>query len=197
MTGAVASRTALLLAACACLWLAPAHAGAQFLLSEWPTAAAKPSFSLIDGDGHARTPKDYEGQILIVFFGFARCPDVCPGELFKLAQAIRKLGKAAYGIRVLFVSLDPERDTPDVVKTYVASFNPAFVGLTGSTAAVNAAAASFAIQFAKVPVGNGNYTVSHSTGTYVMDRSGRLRLVGTLSTRVDDWVHDLTILAGE
>jgi protein SCO1 len=197
MTGAAASHRGLLLAACACLWLAPAHAGARFLLSEWPAAAPKPGFTLIDGDGHARTLKDYEGQLSIVFFGFARCPDVCPGELFKLAQVIRKLGKAAYGIKVLFVTLDPERDTPDVVKAYVAAFNPAFVGLTGSTAAVNAAAASFSIQYAKVPVGDDNYTINHSTGTYVMDRSGRLRLVGTLSTRVDDWVHDLTILVGE
>jgi protein SCO1 len=197
VTGATASHRGVLLAACACLWLASSHAAARFVLSEWPAAAAKPGFTLTDGDGHTRTLRDYEGQLSIVFFGFASCPDVCAGELFKLAQVIRKLGKAAHGIHVLFVSLDPQHDTPDVVKAYVTAFNPTFVGLTGSDAAVNAAADSFAIQFAKVPVGNGNYTINHSTGTYVVDRSGRLRLVGTLSTRVDDWVHDLTILVDE
>jgi protein SCO1 len=197
MMSSIVSPRGLLLSACACLSLAPAHAAAPFLLSEWPAAAPKPAFTLIDGDGRTRTLKDYEGQLLIIFFGFTRCPDVCPAELFKLAQIIPRLGKAGSGIQVLFVSLDPERDTPEVVKAYVAAFNPTFVGLTGSTAAVNAAAASFSIQFAKVAVGNDNYTINHSTGTYVMDRSGRLRLVGTLSTRVDDWVHDLMILARE
>jgi protein SCO1/2 len=187
----------LLLTACAWLSLAPAHAGAPFLLSEWPAAAPKPGFSLIDGDGHTRTLKNYQGRLAIVFFGFTRCPDVCPTELFKLAQVILKLGNAASAVQVLFVSLDPERDSPEVVKAYVAAFNPTFIGLTGSTAAINAAAASFSVQFAKIPTGNDSYTIDHSTGTYVMDRRGRLRLVGTLSTGVDDWVHDLTILAAE
>jgi protein SCO1/2 len=188
---------ACLWAACACLWGAPASAAAPFLLAQWPAAAPKPSFSLVDGDGHPRSLRDFEDRVSIVYFGFTRCPDVCPTELFKLAQVIRRLGKLASDVQVLFISLDPERDSPALVKAYVAAFDPAFIGLTGSTAQVNAAASSFSVQFAKVPADQGGYTIDHSTGAYAVDRSGRLRLVGTTSTPIDDWVHDLTILAGQ
>jgi protein SCO1/2 len=183
-----------------CLWLvavSAVHADAVFRLPQWPAAAPSPAFSLQDGDGRTRTLNDFRGRVVIVFFGFTHCPDVCPAELAKMAQVVRELGPSAGTVRVVFVSLDPQRDTPRIIRGYAAAFNPTFIGLSGSAAAVNAAAVSFSVQFAKVPLGHGDYTVDHSTGSYVFDRHGRLRLVGTLATPVADWVHDLRTLAQE
>jgi protein SCO1/2 len=99
-------------------------------------------------------------------------------------------------VRVLFISLDPERDTAALLKTYVAAFDPDFIGLTGSAADINRAAESFSVQFAKVPQGN-SYTIAHSSGAYVLDKTGRLRLVGTTKSSVEDWLNDLRLLAAE
>ncbi len=172
------------------------RASEPWRLMQWPIAAPKPRFELFDVDRRRRSALDYRGRIAVVFFGFTHCPDVCPDELFKLALAAKRLGAVASQVRVLFITLDPERDTAELLKTYVAAFDPHFVGLTGSTADINAAASSFSIQFAKVPQGR-DYTISHSTGTYVLDKTGRLRLAGTMQTSIDDWVHDLRMLAAE
>jgi protein SCO1/2 len=163
-------------------------------LLRWPAAAAKPQFDLLDGNHERRRVADFRGEIAVVFFGFTHCPDICPSELFKLAQVIKRLGVLGSQVHVLFISLDPERDTPELVKDYATAFDPHFIGLTGSAADINLAASSFSVQFAKVPQGK-DYTISHSTGTYVLDRQGRVTLVGTRRSSVDDWVHDLTILA--
>jgi protein SCO1/2 len=171
-----------------------ARAAGPFRLTEWPSAARKPSFHLLDANHERRGLADYRGRVSIVFFGFTHCPDVCPSELLKLALVVKRLESLASQVQVLFISLDPERDTPELVKAYVAAFDPRFVGLTGSSADVNEAASSFSIQFAKVRQG-GDYTINHSTGVYILDKTGRLRLVGTLETSVDDLVHDLTKLA--
>ncbi len=185
----------------ACVFAASLHFGSQpasaadsYRLMAWPPAAPRPQFNLIDGNHERRSLSDFRGGIAVVFFGFLHCPDICPAELFKLAQVVKRLGPLASQVHVLFISLDPERDTPELVKDYAAAFDPQFIGLTGSAADINLAASSFSIQFAKVPQGK-DYTISHSTGTYVLDRQGHLRLVGTLQNRVDDWVHDLTLLA--
>ena len=164
-------------------------------MAEWPAAAPRPDFQLVDMDGHRRSLRDYAGKVLIVFFGYTRGPDVCPGELLELSEVVRKLGPLASHVQVLFISLDPERDTPELLKGYVTTFDPGFIGLTGSNDEINAAAASFSVQFAKVPSGN-DFMVDHSTGSYVLDQTGRIRLVGTLQTSLDDWVHDLQILVG-
>jgi protein SCO1/2 len=107
---------------------------------------------------------------------------------------MKELGVLAGRIQVLFVTLDPDRDTPAALKSYVAFFDPRFVGLTGSNAQINAAASSFSVHYAKVSQGN-EYTIDHSSGIYVCDGTGRLRLVGTPATRVADWTHDLRLLA--
>ena len=169
---------------------------AAYRLTEWLAEAPQPDFQLVDMNGHRRSLRDYAGRVSIVFFGYTHCQDVCPGELLELSQVIHKLGPLASHVQVLFVSLDPERDTPELLREYVTSFDPRFMGLTGSDAEINAAAASFSVQFAKVALGK-DYTVNHSTGTYVLDESGRLRLVGTTQTPLDDWVHDLRILVSE
>jgi len=174
--------------------VAVARAAEGFRLTQWPQAAPRPDFQLVDDNDQRRSLSDYRGRVAIVFFGFTHCPDVCPAELFQLSQVMRGLGPLASKVQVLFISLDPERDTPKLLKTYVSAFNPSFIGLTGSTAQINAAASSFSIQFAKVAQGK-DYTIEHSTGTYVLDQSGRLRLVATPQDSTEDLVHDLKILA--
>jgi protein SCO1 len=165
-----------------------------FRLMEWPALASKPDFHLVDVNLERRGLADYRGRVSVVFFGFTNCPDVCPSELFKLSVVVKRLGPLASQVRVLIISLDPERDTPERLQFYVAAFDPGFIALTGSSADINEAASSFSIQFAKVSQGQG-YTMNHSTGTYVVDKTGRLRLVATIETSIDDLVHDLKILA--
>jgi protein SCO1/2 len=121
---------------------------------------------------------------------------VCPAELFKLAMVMKRLGPISRHIQVLFISLDPERDTPTSLNSYVTAFDRRFVGLTGTAAQIGQAAATFFIEYARVAVGT-DYTIDHSTGVYVLDASGRLRLVGAQGTSIDDFVHDLTVLAKE
>ena len=171
-----------------------ARSADTFHLDEWPASMPAPDFHLVDTDATPRRSSDYRGKVTILVFGFTHCPDVCPAALAKLALVMKQLGALADRVRVLFVTLDPDRDTPAALKSYVASFDPRFVGLTGSNAQINAVAASFSVDFAKVVHGN-DYSVDHSTGVYVCDTTGRLRLVGDLGTRVADWTHDISLLA--
>jgi protein SCO1 len=172
------------------------HPGNAYRLSSWPHHGASPDFLLIDVDGRPRTMADYRGKVVVLMFGFVRCPDVCPTELIKLAEAMKKLGPASAHVQVLFISLDPERDTPAILKSYVEAFDPRFGGLSGTTAQTDAAAASFFVQYAKVPDGD-DYVISHSSGIYLIDTVGRLRLVGTMNTTVADLVHDIAALTAE
>jgi protein SCO1/2 len=193
MGGSTVRRRILVLAVLA---LAPLHAAQSaddFRLAEWPAIAPRPAFYLTDVDGRPRGPADFTGSVALVFFGFTQCPDICPTELVRLAQVMHGLGPDAAHVKVVFITLDPARDKPARLKAYLRAFDPDFVGLTGSSADINAAAASFSVQFAKVAVG-ADYTIDHSTGIYVLDRAGSLRLVGTPQTRIDDWLHDLRLL---
>jgi protein SCO1/2 len=169
---------------------------ADFRLAVWPQRAESPALRLFDFDGRPRRLTDYRGRVLVIFFGFVRCPDACPAELFKLALAMKRLGPLSEHMQVLFVTLDPERDTPQILKSYVTAFDPRFVGLTGSTAEIDRAAMSFYVEYARVGRG-ADYAIDHSTSTFVLDAHGRLRLVGTLDTTVDDLVHDLRRVAAE
>lgn len=192
----IAFPRASLIAAVAALHLQATLPAAAYRLTEWPAAAPRPDFRLVDMNGHERSPRDFASGVSIVFFGYTHCPDICPTELLALSEVVQKLGPLASHVQVLFISLDPQRDTPEVLKDYVTSFDPRFIGLTGSNAEINAAAASFSVQFAKVGSG-ADYTIDHSTGSYVLDQTGRLRLVGTMQTSVDDWVQDLQDLVRE
>lgn len=172
-------------------------ATADYRLAIWPRRARSPEFRLSDVEGRSRSPAEYRGRVVVVLFGFTRCPDVCPAELFKLASVMKRLGPISRRIQVLFISLDPERDTPASLNSYVTAFDRRFVGLTGTAAQTEQAAASFSIEHARVAAGTDDYTIDHSTGVYVLDASGRLRLVGAQATSIDDFVHDLTALAME
>jgi protein SCO1/2 len=173
-----------------------AVSAADYRLAAWPPHAESPQFNLKEADGGPRSLADFRGRVVVVFFGFVHCPDACPTELFKLALVMKQLGALRERIQVLFITLDPERDTPAVLESYVSAFDPRIVALTGTTAQIDAAAASFFVQYARVGSGT-DYTIDHSTSTYVIDVAGRLRLVGGLKTSIGDYAHDLSALAAE
>ena len=138
-----ASRCFSTLAAVAIVLTASAAPADDYRLTAWPPHAESPQFNLRDVGGRPRSLADFRGRVLVVFFGFTHCPDACPTELFKLALAMKQLGAVSDRIQVLFITLDPERDTPAVLESYVSAFDPRFVALTGTNSEIDAAAASF------------------------------------------------------
>jgi protein SCO1/2 len=184
------------LLACVSLAAPPAPPLQPNRLAVWPQEAGSPAFELIDTEGVPRTLRDYRGHIVVIFFGFLHCPDACPAGLFKLALVMKQLGQVAAQVQVLFITLDPERDTPPSLKSYVSAFDPRFIGLTGTSAQIDQVASGFNVQYARVPVGN-DYTIDHSTGIFIFDRDGRLRLIGTTSSPMADFVHEIAALAAE
>ena len=195
------TRVIAILAATIMLFAAPevsraAPAPVAFKLAPWPQAAHSPSFRLRDADGAPRTLQDYRGKVVVVFFGFLRCPGLCSAEMHKLTVVMKQLGERAAHVQVLFITLDPQHDSPKLLKSYLRAFDPRFIGLTGTTAQINQATSSFQVQYTRVPQG-ADYTIAHSTATLIIDASGRLRLVSAADSPVADLVHDLAILVGE
>jgi protein SCO1 len=172
--------------------MTPSSAG--FRLSVSPERLSSPDFRLTDFNGRARSLADYRGRIVVIFFGFIHCADACPAELFKLGQVMKRLGPESDRVQVLLISLDPERDTPDLLKKYVTAFDPRFIGLTGTAQQLASAAKTFYVVYVTAPTSNDYYAIDHSTSTYVIDAQGRRRLIGSMSTSVDDFVHDLKLL---
>ncbi len=136
-------------------------------------------FQLVDQHGNAVSERSLLGRPAVLFFGFTYCPDVCPVTLASLSSALGKMGNSADGIGVFFVSVDPERDTPDVLRTYLAAFDPRIRGLTGASAQIAALAKSFGIYQAKVDTGGGNYSVDHTASVILVDAKGRFQ--GTIA----------------
>lgn len=134
-------------------------------------------FSLEDQNGKQRRLSDFKGKVVIVFFGYTQCPDVCPTTLSALQETMRLLGKNSERVQVIFITLDPERDTAALLAQYVPSFNPSFLGLRGSTAETEAVAKAFKVFYKKQEGSKpGSYSIDHSTGSYLYDPAGRLRL---------------------
>jgi len=133
-------------------------------------------FHLIDHNGKPRSLSDFRGKVVVMFFGYTHCPDVCPTKLADLAQTLRLLGKDADRVQVLFVTVDPERDTREVLAKFVPAFHPAFLGLYGDAKATADVADNFMVEYHKHPTTNG-YTMDHSTFTYLIDTQGKLRLM--------------------
>ena len=129
-----------------------------------------------DASGRDRTLGDFRGKAVVLFFGFAQCPDVCPGTLADAAAALKELGPKAADVQVLFVTLDPDRDTPEVLVEYVKAFDPTFIALRGNSEQLDRTAKLFKVHFAKIDDGRGGYTIEHTAGKYVMDQQGRPRL---------------------
>nr|WP_054020364.1 SCO family protein [Piscinibacter sakaiensis] len=153
---------------------------------------------LSDADGRARSLADFKGKVTVVFFGYTQCPDVCPSTLGELAQVKRALGADGERVQGVFVSVDPARDTPEVLKAYMASFDPGFVALRGTPEQTLAAAKEFKVYYAKVPgKTESSYTMDHTAGSFVFDASGRVRLFVRYGTGAEALTADLRALLDE
>jgi protein SCO1 len=150
-------------------------------------------FSLLDSAGNTKTLSDYKGKAVVVFFGFTQCPDVCPTTLTEMDEAIQLLGPKGDQVQVIFVTVDPERDTANVLAQYVPAFNPRFVGLRpADEAALEKVTKDFKIYYKKVPGSTPNsYTMDHTAGSYVFDPSGQLRLYIKHAQGPEALAHDL------
>jgi protein SCO1/2 len=137
------------------------------------TAAIGGPFQLVSQDGKSVTERDFLGAPHLVFFGFTHCPDVCPTKLFEISEVFRAMGERGKAVKALFITVDPERDTPETMKAYVASFDPRIVGLTGSRESVDNVVRAYRAYAKKVPLKDGDYTMEHTALVYLMDKNGR------------------------
>lgn len=151
--------------------------------------------ALPDIKGRERTLADFKGQVVVVFFGFTQCPDVCPTTLAELAEVKKALGEDGNRLQAVFVTVDPERDTPDLLQAYMANFDPSFIALRGTVDQTRAVAKSFKAHFQKVPGEEpDSYSIDHTAGAYVFDPQGRLRLFVRYGQPVEDWIADVRAL---
>jgi protein SCO1 len=177
---------------------APAAAPAAFKGIDITGAEYARELALTDANGKARTLADFKGKVVVVFFGFTQCPDVCPTTMAELAAVKRELGADGERVVGIFVSVDPERDTPAVLKAYVEAFDPGFVALRGTPEQTKAVAKHFKVFYAKVPgKTEGSYTVDHTAGSFIFDTQGRVRLFTRYGSGAPALVHDLKILLAE
>jgi protein SCO1/2 len=169
----------------------------QFQGTDITGASYAQSLSLPDVDGRMRTLADFKGKVVVVFFGYTQCPDVCPTTMAELAQVKKALGKDGERLQGIFVTVDPERDTPAILKAYLASFDPSFVALRGTLEQTQAAAKEFKVFFAKVPGRTpDSYTMDHTAGSFVLDADGKVRLFIRYGGNTDALTADLkTLLA--
>jgi protein SCO1 len=152
-------------------------------------------FQLTDHNGQPRSLKDFRGKLVVVFFGYTQCPDVCPTSLSELAEAKKLLGPDSEKLQALFITVDPERDTPEVLKGYMANFDPGFLALRGTPEQLAAVAKEFKVYFKKAegPTST-SYTMDHSAASYVYDTQGRLRLYTRYGSGAQALASDLQLL---
>ncbi|MBU3605673.1 SCO family protein [Polynucleobacter sp. MWH-Creno-3A4] len=150
-------------------------------------------FSLVDPDGNVKTLADYKGKVVVMFFGYTQCPDICPTTLTEMQQVMTLLGPQSDKVQVLFVTVDPERDTAAILKQYVPSFDSRFLGLRpADDAALEKVAKDFKIYYKKVPgTSPGSYTMDHTAGSYAFDPEGHLRLYIKHAQGPETLAHDL------
>lgn len=152
-------------------------------------------FSMPDFHGKMRHLSDFKGKVVVMFFGYTQCPDVCPTTMAELSTVMKQLGPKADQVQVLFVSLDPERDTPKILSEYIPNFDKRFLGLVGDQAATQKIAKDFKIFYEKVPGKTPNsYTLDHSAGSYVFDKEGHIRLFVRFNQGPEPIAHDLKLL---
>ncbi|HKW83385.1 MAG TPA: SCO family protein [Burkholderiaceae bacterium] len=153
------------------------------------------ALALTDQDGKSRSLADFKGKVVVVFFGYTQCPDVCPTTMAELAQVKKSLGQDGDRLQGIFVTVDPERDTPAVLKSYMGSFDPSFVALRGTVEQTKEVAKEFKVFFAKVPGrAPDSYTMDHTAGSYVFDSNGKLRLFVRYGSGADALTADLKTL---
>ena len=160
-----------------------------------PSATARVAiggpFRLTDQNGKTVTDADFKGHPSLVFFGFTNCPEVCPTTLFDISEVLSRLGSDADKVNALFVTVDPERDTPEKLKDYLSSFNPRLTALGGDPAAIAAVAKAYRVFYEKVPQDGGNYTMNHTAIVYLMDKQGNFVAPFNLRRRPEDSAADL------
>lgn len=164
-----------------------------FHASDVSAQFAQADFQLTDHNGKPRTLSDFRGKVAVLFFGYTHCPDICPTTLADLAQVKRKLGQDADKLQVLFVTLDPERDTRGLLAQYVPAFDPGFLGLYGDLQATAQAGKAFAVVFEKQKTASG-YSLDHSSGTFLIGPDGKLRLRAPYGQRTEWLVDDIKLL---
>ena len=192
-------------------WLATVCAAAAFLLPACQPTPQAPSFHatditgaafardfrLTDHNGRVRTLEDFKGKVVAVFFGYTHCPDVCPTTLSDFALALQQLGPDAERVQVIFVTVDPQRDTPELLRQFVPAFNPGFLGMVGDEATLRLLAKEYKVVYQKTSVkAADDYLIDHSAGTYVYDPKGNIRLLVPYGSHPDAIAQDLkTLLA--
>jgi protein SCO1/2 len=186
----LATLGAAVLAATACQKAPPSFASMDLTGAEYGR-----DFSLQDPDGRTRTMADFRGKAVMLFFGFTQCPDACPTALARAAEVRRLLGPQGERLQVIFITIDPERDSAAVLKEYTHAFDPSFLGLRADEAGTAAVAKEFKVIYRKVPTGS-SYTMDHTAFTYVLDPQGRLRLAMRHELSAQDAARDVgTLLA--
>ncbi|NMG04984.1 redoxin domain-containing protein [Azoarcus taiwanensis] len=150
-------------------------------------------FELVDSHGQLRTLEDFRGEVVMIYFGFIQCPDVCPTALMRAVEVKDALGPSGDKFRVVYITVDPERDTPEIVSAYLAAFDPGFVGLHPTMEELPEVAKSFRVFYRKVPTGD-SYTMDHTATSFVYDTQGRLRLAVSHSMEVAPIVEDVRTL---
>lgn len=159
-------------------------------------AEAYRGFQLQDSQGKVRSLKDFSGKYVLVFFGFTQCPAICPTALARAAALKQQLGKDADKLQVIFISIDPERDTPELMAAYTQAFDPSFIGLRGSAQETKIVADEFKVFYAKVKTGS-DYTMDHSTLSYLFDPKGRIRLAMRHEHTAQQYLEDIRKLMAE
>lgn len=165
-----------------------------FQASDVTAQYAQADFHLREAGGKAVSLADYRGKVVALFFGYTHCPDVCPTTLADMARVMKQLGADAARVQVLFVTLDPERDTDELLAQYPSAFHPSFRGLRGDAAATAEAARAFGIQYQKIPTKSGSYTLDHSAGTFLIGPSGRPILLSPYAQRPEYLTQDIKLL---
>ncbi|HXU92177.1 MAG TPA: SCO family protein [Gallionella sp.] len=164
-----------------------------FHASEVGEKFSQADFHLTDHNGKPRTLADFRGKAVVLFFGYTHCPDVCPTTLADLAHAMRLLGKDADRVQVLFVTVDPERDKPEMLAQYIPAFHPSFLALSGDAQATAQVAKAFDVTYQKQPTTSG-YNMDHSAGTFLIDPTGRVRLLAPYGQRAEWLADDIRLL---
>jgi protein SCO1/2 len=188
---AIALLAALVVAACG------RREAVQFRLTDVSGANFGKSLALTDHNGTPRALTDFRGKVVVIFFGFTHCPDACPTTMIELAKVARDLGPDAARMQVLFVTVDPERDTPEVLRQYVPAFQPTFLGLYGTAEQTARTAKEFKVYYQKQRLPGGSYTIDHSAGTFVFDPQGRLRLFAQYGAGAQALLHDIRLLLAD
>jgi cytochrome oxidase Cu insertion factor (SCO1/SenC/PrrC family) len=171
---------------------APARSPAEIMdILMWNREPVGGPFELTDHTGRIRTDRDFRGQLMLVYFGFSWCPDICPADLQAIGLALDKLGSDAARVQPLFVTVDPERDTPAVMKDYLSSFDPRIIGLSGDRDAIDKVEKAYRVYARKGPPENGGYGMDHSSIVYLMDAQGKFVEAFNLERKPEESAKEL------